>query len=149
MLISHSVVINRPQKEVFEFVSTFENDTKWWKAVDHTDKITPGPMGVGTVFHQTATVMGIKVINKLTVTEYVPYEYVRYINESKQLAYSLLYKYDKVGGGTKFTLEADLKMQGVLAMLAPLTMSFLKGQLEKFFNILKNYMETHPATAAA
>jgi hypothetical protein len=149
MLISHSIDIQCPQQEVFDFVSTFENDTKWWKAVDHTDKITPGPLRVGTEFHQVSRVAGIKIVSKLIVTEVNHFEYVRYKSESKQLTYALLYRFEKVAGGTRFTLEADLELKGALGAFIPLTMRILKGQLNIYFGLLKEYMETHPTSVAA
>ena len=49
---SNEVVIERPRKEVFEFVSKFENVPKWNYYVLNVTKTSDGPVGVGSVYHQ-------------------------------------------------------------------------------------------------
>lgn len=45
--------IERPAREVFDFVANFENTPKWNYFVIDVNKRSTGPIGVGTVFHQT------------------------------------------------------------------------------------------------
>jgi carbon monoxide dehydrogenase subunit G len=47
-----SIDINRPTDEIFDFLVEFEHLPKWNYFVRHVDKITPGPIRVGTRFHQ-------------------------------------------------------------------------------------------------
>jgi uncharacterized membrane protein len=49
----NDVVINRPLEEVFAFISDFENMSKWNYYVMDVNKITDGPVDVGTTYHQT------------------------------------------------------------------------------------------------
>lgn len=44
--------IDRPVNEVFSFVADFENVPRWNHHVLRVEKTTPGPIGIGTVFHQ-------------------------------------------------------------------------------------------------
>lgn len=103
--VSHSITIACPQNTVFKFVTDFRNDTKWWKRVIQTEKLTDGEMGVGSEFLQYSYVMlGLKVRNHLKVLEYSPPDYVVYVNESSQLAYDLRYSFLSQGQGhTTFT----------------------------------------------
>jgi len=39
-------------------------------------------------------------------------------------------------------LQADLELKGVLKRLLPLTMSTLHGQLDRYFTLLKHYLES-------
>lgn len=139
--IKHSIIIACPRDDVFNFVTDFRNDTKWWKPVIRTEKITPGEMAVGTVFKQYSKVMFITIENNLTVTEWNPTEYVGYINESPQLAYTLRYDFEAVEGGTRFSLIAELEMKGMLRLLKPITMRTLHKQLQEYFDLLKQVME--------
>ena len=139
--ISHSIVIARSQEDVFNFVTDFRNDTKWWKPVIRTRMITDGTMKVGSEFEQTAKVMFVTVKNKLIVTDWHPPQYADYINESPQLPFKLRYQFDEVEGGTRFTLIAELEMKGALGLLKPITMWTLHRQLNSFFGLLKQVLE--------
>lgn len=45
------VTIHRPLEEVFAFVADFENVPKWNYYVQEVSKLSEGPVGVGTAFH--------------------------------------------------------------------------------------------------
>ena len=46
------ISVNRPAEEVFEFLSEFENIPKWNYYVRSVGKVSDGPTGKGTVYHQ-------------------------------------------------------------------------------------------------
>lgn len=140
-LINHSIVINRPPEEVFAFVTDTRNDSKWWKPVIGTEKITPGEITVGTKFRQTSKVLFITINSVLGILEWNPPHSVKYRNESPQLPYNLLYQFVAVEGGTNFILDAELEMKGVLKLLKPIIMQALHGQLKTYFGLLKQVME--------
>lgn len=141
--ITHSIVIARPREEVFAFVTDFRNDTKWWKPVIRTEKVTPDEIGVGSIFKQYSKVLFVTVESELRVTEWNPPEFVTYINESPQLAFSLRYQFDEDAGGTRFSLIAELEMKRLLRLLKPITMRTLHKQLQEYFELLKQVMECH------
>jgi uncharacterized membrane protein len=49
----NKIHIKRPLEEVFEFVSDFENLSKWNYYVTDVNKLSDGPVGVGTKYLQT------------------------------------------------------------------------------------------------
>lgn len=139
--IKYAVVINRSPSEVFNFVTDFRNDTRWWKPVIRTEKVTDGDIMQGTKFIQYSKVMFVTIQGHLQVIEWNPPLWVKYRNESPQLPYDLLYKFDAFEGKTRFSLEADMQMRGVLKVLKPITMWILHRQLKKYFWLLKEVME--------
>jgi len=143
--ISHSVVINRPLEDVFAFVTDFRNDKKWWKPVTYSEMVTSGEFGVGSEFIQHAKVMFVPVQNRLRVLEISAPNWVRYRNESNQLAYDLMYKFEAVDGGTRFSHDVQLEMKGVLGIFKPLTMWFLNREQRKYFGLLKEVLESEAA----
>jgi hypothetical protein len=46
--VTSSIVINRPVKEVWDFLTNFNNMPKWARGVAEITEISPGPIGVGT-----------------------------------------------------------------------------------------------------
>jgi uncharacterized protein YndB with AHSA1/START domain len=52
----NTVMIARPIEDVFAFLSDLENIPKWNYAIVETRKVSEGPVGVGTVYHQVRSV---------------------------------------------------------------------------------------------
>lgn len=48
----HTILIDRPIAEVFAFVSNPANLSLWLVGVHGTEKVSPGPLGLGTIFRQ-------------------------------------------------------------------------------------------------
>lgn len=48
----NTIRINRPLQEVYAFLADFENLPKWNYYVQKVEKTSPGPVQVGTTFHQ-------------------------------------------------------------------------------------------------
>ena len=48
----NAIEIERPAKEVFDFLSRFENLPKWNYFVLEVEKTSDGPVGVGATYHQ-------------------------------------------------------------------------------------------------
>lgn len=139
--ITHSILIDCPADQVFHFVTNLENDHFWWKAVVDTKKSTPGAVGLGTEFLQHSKVLFVTVDNHLRITEWQPPALARYVNQSRQLAYTVDYLCTNEGNQTRFTLKADLTLKGVLKLMLPLTMNTLHKQLDSYFKLLKNHLE--------
>ena len=48
----NSILIERPLREVFAFISDFENMPKWNYFVTDVVKHSDGPVGIGAIYHQ-------------------------------------------------------------------------------------------------
>jgi hypothetical protein len=53
---TNTLTVQRPVDVVFAYLAQFENVPSWNYAIDSTRKVTPGPVGVGTVYHQTRSI---------------------------------------------------------------------------------------------
>jgi len=49
-VIHSSVLIECPKEEAFDFASDMRNELKWNPSAQHIEKITDGPVGLGTKF---------------------------------------------------------------------------------------------------
>lgn len=141
--IEISIRIRCSQEKVFAFVTDIRNDTKWWKAVIHTEKTTEGAVGVGTRFRQTSKVMLITIHSEFEIVEYDPPHHMRAINHSPELPYEVIYRFNATETDTTYTMIAKLEAKGVLRWLLPITLRVLKGQSQRYFSALKTYLETH------
>ncbi len=142
MKVSGSTVIHRPVEEVFKFVATdfFQNRSKWSTDTNTLElqKISEGPMGVGTIGRDVAEYPDGRYASHLLVTEYEPdrkmviEDSFRYDDShpSRLLAstdpykikkFSRTYSFEPVPGGTKITFatEGYADIGGLYRLLVP------------------------------
>lgn len=67
----HEVVIASSPERVFRFVTDFDT-WRQWHGDDEADKITPGPVDVGTVWQLSGSIQGEVVIATVEVTQWEP-----------------------------------------------------------------------------
>ena len=53
---ANTIYVDRPLAEVFNFLSDFENIPKWNYYVLEVTKISNGPIGIGTIYHQVRNI---------------------------------------------------------------------------------------------
>ena len=70
--IEASVVINRPIKEVFAFVTDIEKMSHWMSELVEAKQTSEGPVGVGTTISAVANVLGRRIESIQEVAEYGP-----------------------------------------------------------------------------
>lgn len=56
--IEHSVIISRPVKDVFTYVTEVENEPQWIGEVVEVNKTSDGPMGVGSTYDNIVHFLG-------------------------------------------------------------------------------------------
>src|SRR5689334_25411680 len=72
------VVINRPLREVFDYLVDHSNDKYWKPFVTESRKVTSGPIGVGTRFEIVTTAWGYHRSGEVEIVEYKPYQSFAY-----------------------------------------------------------------------
>lgn len=72
MRVERSGTINRPVDRVFEYVSTPENDPTWVSVSLRHEKISPGPMRVGSITEEDVGFLGRRMRHAWEVTQHEP-----------------------------------------------------------------------------
>lgn len=72
--ITTSVTIDRPVKEVWDFLTDFNNMPKWARGVDKIIEISPGPVGVGTKVTDIGLGIKRRWPETFWVTEFEPHK---------------------------------------------------------------------------
>jgi uncharacterized protein YndB with AHSA1/START domain len=70
--ITQSVTVNRPAEEVWDFISNFENTTRWSRGVLEARQTSDGPLGVGSTLHTVVKAFGRRRTADYLATEYEP-----------------------------------------------------------------------------
>ena len=142
MRVEESIDINRPIKEVFNYVSEVGNYPEWMAHALEVHKDTPGPPQQRDRF-----TLAIKSVGRRFET---PYERISYEpnrrysdravggpNPNQRWACA----FEEVPGGTRLTRAVDAERGGLLKLLEPLQKRAAERQLRKDLQTLKDVLE--------
>jgi carbon monoxide dehydrogenase subunit G len=116
MRFESSIDINAPAKKVWTLIDKLEEWPQWMPSIKKIERISKGPLAVGSQLAVTAKVSGLTVTLLMTITEFVPERTV--VMQGKALGTNLtrFYNLEPVNGKTKVTIGGDVT--GALAKLA-------------------------------
>ena len=140
MKFSNTVVIQRPRREVFEFVADLENVPKWNHAIEETWKTSDGPIGVGTTYLQVRTEPS-RSEEALQVTEFESDRRFTVQGGLGPFEATLTYELEEVAGGTRLTNTAALEASGLVKLAAPLASGRIREAVAANLEVLKQLLE--------
>jgi carbon monoxide dehydrogenase subunit G len=111
-----SIDINAPAEKVWALIDKLEEWPQWMPSIKKIERVSKGPLTVGSQLSVTAQVSGLTVTLLMTITEFVPERTV--VMQGKALGTNLtrFYTMEPVNGKTKVTIGGDAS--GALAWLA-------------------------------
>jgi carbon monoxide dehydrogenase subunit G len=136
----NTVTIRRPVGEVFAFLADFENVPAWNHAISETRKVSPGPVGVGTVYRQIRSVPR-RSEEGLEVTVLEPASRLEVQGELGPFRARLRYALEPAAGGTRLTNAVELRASGLLSMVAPLATARVKRAVAANLDTLRQLLE--------
>ncbi len=136
-----SLVIHRPVREVFAFVSNFGNSAQWVSGTLEHTKVTVGPIGVGTVIRTTGRKMGLRIEVMRIVTAYEPYARYAFKSEYQRIPFATTFVFEPVPGGTRLTATVEGEPTGLLKPATPLILGTIRQQFEDDLRRLKSLLE--------
>jgi len=116
MKFESSVEINAPVKKVWTLVDNLEEWPQWMPSIKKIERVSKGPLTVGSQLSVTARVSRLTVRLLMTITEFVSERAV--VMEGKTLGTKLtrFYALEPVNDKTKVTVGGQVS--GILAWLA-------------------------------
>ena len=140
--VETSVVVNQPIEKVFEFVTTPENDAKWYVGLESWDH-TPGePAGVGSTSQSKIRFLGIPIEVTWEVIGYEPPTKIAVKTIEGPVSIEAQYTLEAVGEGqTKLTVSGEADLVGVFDLAEPLVERIAQRQWESSFENLKDVLE--------
>ncbi|HET8662953.1 MAG TPA: SRPBCC family protein [Nocardioides sp.] len=140
MKFANTVTIARPPEDVFAFLADLENLPRWNYAIQQTRKVTPGPLAVGTRYHQVRTVP----TRQEESLEVVDLEHGRrLIVEGTLSMLPARLEYDLVpqGGGTVVTNTVELDVPPPLVLVSLVATRRIKPAVAENLAVLKTILE--------
>jgi carbon monoxide dehydrogenase subunit G len=116
MRFESSIETNAPVKKVWALIDKLEEWPQWMPSIKKIQRVSNGPLGVGSQLSVTARVSRVTVKLLMTITKFVPERNV--VMQGKTLGTNLtrFYNLEPVDGKTKVTVGGDVS--GALAWLA-------------------------------
>ena len=140
MRFTHTITIDRRPDAVFAYLADLEHLPDWNYAIQRTSKVTPGPAGVGSSYHQVRTIP----VRREESLEVVAFEEGRRLTiegSLNALPAKLDYLLRPQGDATVLTNTVDLVASGALKLVAPIATRQIKSAVAANLEVLKQILE--------
>ena len=140
--IEHSISVNRPRGEVFDFLTDVENLPKWQANLVQSVPISDGAVRAGFQFEETINVMMRKIRAVCTVTEIKPHERFAFeMRSDGPLDCDARFELQPVTGGTRLTLIGTARLKGIWRLLKPVVAAELRKETLVELMAMKDLLE--------
>jgi carbon monoxide dehydrogenase subunit G len=143
--MTQSVTVNRPVAEVWDFISNFENTTRWSRGVLEARQTSHGPLGVGSTLQTVVKAFGRRRTADYLVTEYQPNHAFAFKVTSGPMSSRARYSLEPAGAGTRLTASGEAEAAGLYKLLAPILARIVKRHSEDDLANLKRILEASVA----
>jgi uncharacterized protein YndB with AHSA1/START domain len=140
MRFTNTITIRRPGEVVFDYLADLENLPRWNYAIEQTRKLTPGPVAVGSRYHQVRTVPARRE-EDLEVVELEPGRRLTVRGTLNTLPARLTYVLEPDGDTTVLTNDVELTASGRLALVAPLASRQIRAAVAANLDELRQILE--------
>lgn len=123
--------IDAPPATVFAFATDLERMAGRIKGITKIEKLTPGPVGLGTKFKETRVMFGREATETMEFTAFEPNQRYTLSADSCGAHFDSTFHFKPEGSGTLLTLEMQLEATSFFAkLMKPLTM-LMMGPMKK------------------
>ena len=135
------ILIERPVKQVFDFMSAPENDFQWQYGTLATARLSGCVSAIGTLFRSIGHLMGQRNLSTFEVTEYELNKKYGFQSLSGPLQSRTSYTFEIVAGSTKITVSTQANVVGFFRVADGILEKKIKKQLKEDLIMLKNLLE--------
>ena len=143
MRVERSGTIEQSVDQVFEYVSTPENDPTWVPASLRHEMLSSGPMRVGSITEEDVGFLGRRMRYAWEITQYEPPSVFALQSISGPIPATIRVLLEPLDGAhTKLTLVAEVKLGGVYKPMEPMMRWMALRQFDTQLRTLKNLLES-------
>lgn len=144
-----STMINRPVGQVFDFMSTPENDFQWQYGTLVSARISEGASQRGTSFRSIGHLMGRRIQSTFEVTEYEPNRKYSFKSLSGPLESRTSYTFETDKGVTQINISTQVNAINFFQVNQGVLEKGMKKQLKENLAMLKDLLEAQQILQAA
>ena len=140
--VEKSIVIDRSQEDVFEYVSDHTNAPRWQRGLFEVRRATEGTIGVGTRHTLVRMFMGRRMEASNEFTQYEPNRLVSFNVTSGSVAAQGWYVVEPAGSDrARLTSRIEMRPSGLIRLAQPLMAASLRREVEANLSDLKGLLE--------
>jgi hypothetical protein len=136
-----STMIYRPIRQVFDFMSTPENDFQWQYGTLAAVRLSEGVNEVGTFFRSIGHLMGRRVESTFEVTDYEPNRKYGFKSLSGPLESYTSYTFVTERGSTRIDISTQMNPDDLLQLNEAVLEKKMRKQLKENLALLKDLLE--------
>ena len=140
--IEGEVLIRRPVEEVFDFVADERTEPTYNRNMQGSEKVTEGPIGVGTRFR--ATIRSRSRPMRMDI-EYTGFDRPHLIASATRMSsadFTGTLTFTPTPAGTRLRWSWDARPKGAARLLAPLFTSIGARQERRMWTTLRDHLES-------
>lgn len=138
---SGSVTIARAPEDVFDFVADERNEPRYNPEMTTVQKLTDGPIGVGTRWRATVVSRGRPLSMEIEVTEFSRPARLGSVTRMTTARITGGLTFAPAAGGTLMSWSWNLEPKGAMRLLGPVFGAVGRKQEERIWRSLKQLLE--------
>ena len=136
------IVIDRPVKDVFDYVTNVRNLPEWQESAIEVDWVEGGSPGQGARLRERRDLLGRTIESELEVTAYEPDRRFDVKALSGPIRFEVRHSFEAAGGGTRLRLTAEGQAGGMLRFAGPMVTRQAERQFRGDLERLKHVLES-------
>ncbi len=146
--IETGIQIDRALENVYAYATNVDNMTQWLGAVVEAERLTDGPLGVGTRIRAVGKMLGRRMDSVAEVTALEPNARFAFKIASGPFTSHNSDAFESVAGGTKVTDTVEIELGGILGLADSLMGRMMRRQFEANLAALKARLEAQTANGS-
>ena len=136
-----STLISQPIKQVFDFMSTPENDFQWQTGTLAASRLPDSFSKIGSFFRSIGHLLGHRIQSVFEVTEYEPNLKYGFKSLSGPLHSKTSYTFETADSSTRISISTQAHVVNFFQISERLVENRLKKQLKEDLALLKGVLE--------
>ncbi len=142
LLVSESVVIERPPEEVFAYVTDSQNLPEWGEVIREVRKESEGPPREGERYTVDIGFLGRRWEQSFEVSAYEPPRRYSDRNMGGPFKDEHTYIFEEAAGGTRLSVAMEMQPGGFFRITGPLLEKATQRQVRKELQTLEGILES-------
>ena len=143
--INGEIIIKRPVEEVFDFVADERNEPRYNPRMLRAEKLTPGPVGLGSRYHAVMQSRPRPVEMTIECTSYERPQRLASTTHLATMDIQGTLTFDPLPAGTRMRWAWQVQPCGLLKLLTPLVARMGRRQEQTIWTGLKRVLEGQQA----
>ncbi len=143
------VFINRPQQEVFDFISNPANDAQWQSSIEASEWTSQGPPRVGSTRRFVIRFLGREIDSTNEVTSWDPPSQFGLKSLSGPIPFEFTIKLNSQENGTQLTENFQAEVGGFFKLAEGLVGKQMAKEFDTDFDALKHLLEPGQALSVS